>query len=160
MKRIICTLLSCALLSVALAASALDRGDVEKGVQALAAQYRKGWDTRDINLLMDCFGPPEGLLIGGSVIYKDLDTMRNRALEIWSERAAESWKNDRVHVIVLDASTALMQIVYSGRYTRTSGVTWEYNSSASLTALVRRIGGKWKIVAIANAGSGKQVGKK
>jgi hypothetical protein len=160
MKRSIYTLLLCTILSVTVSAFAQDRGDVEKGVQALAAQHRKAWDTRDINLLMDCFGPPEGLLIAGGTIYKDLDTMKGRALEIWSDRTAESWRNERVHVIVLDANTALMQIVFSGRYTRTSGVTWEYNSSASFTSLVRRFGDKWKIVAHSNAASGKQVGKK
>lgn len=160
MKTSIYTLLLCAVLSVPLSALAQNRADVEKGVQDLAARYGKAWDTKDINALMDCFGPPEGLLIGGGTTYKDLDTMKARAIQLWSDRTAETWKNESVHVIVLDDNTAFMQIVLSGRYTLNSGVTWEYKSSASLTALVRRLGGKWKIVAHSNAGAGKQVGKK
>ena len=160
MKTSLVTLLSCLALSVLFPVSARANPEVEKGVQALAAQHRKAWDTRDINLLMDCYGPPEGLLIGGGTIYPDLAALKERTLQIWSDRTADAWKNDRVHVVVLDANTALMQIVFSGRYTLKSGVTWEFNSSASLTTLVRRLGGKWKIVAYANAASGKQVGKK
>lgn len=160
MKRFIYTLLPCVLLSVALAASALDRGNVEKGVQDLAARQRKAWDAKDIHALMDCYGPLEGLLFSGGTKIEDLDTLKARTLQTWSDRTADSWTNDRVHVIVIDANTALMQIVFSGRYTLKSGVTWEFNSSASFTSLVRRFGDKWKIVANSNTGSGKQVGKK
>jgi len=131
---------------------------VDQEVRAVAAELRRSWDTRDIDGWMACFGNPEGLVIGGGVSYT-LESLREANLRIWANRTSESWTNDRVQVIALDDTTALLQITYSGRYTLQSGVTWEFKASSFSTSLVRKTGNAWKIVAHHNSGSGTQVPK-
>jgi hypothetical protein len=131
---------------------------VEQGAGAIAAELARSWNARDNDAWMACFGPLEGLIIGGGVSHT-LDSMRAENVRLWKERSNESWTIDKVQVIKLDDRSAILQTTWSGRYTLATGVTWEFKSSAFMTSLVRRVGNNWRIVAHHNSASGKQVPK-
>lgn len=156
MRRVIGAVAVGMTLFTALPAQAQGLRAVDQAVGAVAAELRRAWDVRDIDAWMACFGAPEGLVIGGGVSYT-LDSLRAANLRIWANRTSESWTNDRVQVIALNDTTALLQITYSGRYTLQSGVTWEVKASSFSTSLVRKIGNAWKIVAHHNSGSATQL---
>jgi hypothetical protein len=83
--------------------------------------------------------------------------MKARIEVVWSDRTSESWKQDKVDVLALSDTTALLQITWSGRYTLKSGAIWEYKSTSFATYLVRKFGDSWKIVAGHESGRGTQV---
>jgi hypothetical protein len=60
---------------------------------------------------------------------------------------------------VLSDTSALLQITWSGRFTRTNGQTWEYKSNSFSTWLLQKRGNAWKIVAEHGSASGTQVKK-
>jgi uncharacterized protein (TIGR02246 family) len=159
MKKILCS----AALLIAMAAFqpaiSQNKSVIEKEVKALAQEFLRAYNARDINALMTCFGKPEGLIIIGGESMS-LDTMRARHQYIWSNRKDESWVIENVEVIPMADNSALMQITFSGQHTWIpTGVTWEFKSSAFITSLVKKTDGKWKIVAHQNSAVGKQVSK-
>jgi uncharacterized protein (TIGR02246 family) len=159
MKKAICTITLLLALGSFIPAISQNKSAIEKEVKALAEEFLRAYNARDISALMTCFGKPEGLIIiGGESI--SLDTMRVRHKYYWSNRKDESWVIENVEVIPMADNSALMQITFSGRHTWIpTGETWEFKSSAFITSLVKKTDGKWKIVAHHNAGVGKQITK-
>ncbi|MDO8539979.1 MAG: SgcJ/EcaC family oxidoreductase [Opitutaceae bacterium] len=132
---------------------------VEQAVKAVAAELRRTWNAHDADAYMALFDTqPSGLFISTGKAYSHQE-LRARVQEVWSGRTTDTWTNDRVQVIVLSDTSALLQITMSGRYTRTNGQEWEFKSSMFGTFLVQKRGNAWKIVAEQNSGSGTQVKK-
>lgn len=156
MKTSLVSLLLSLSLSALVPTHARANPEVEKGVRAVAANLRRGWDARDMNTYMACFAQPEGLFVwGGSTLT--LQDMKNRVEKAWDERSSDSWTNDEVEVIVIDRNSALLQITWSGRFTLKTGATWEFKGSSFGTYLVRKFGDRWKIVASHESARGTQV---
>lgn len=159
MKKVFCTITLLLAIGTFQPAFSQNKSALEKEITALAQEMRRAYDVRDNDALMACYGKPEGLfIIGGESL--SLDSMRARHQFYWSNRKDESWVNEKVNVIPLTSNSAFMQITFSGRYTWIpTGVTWEFKSSAFFTSLLKKIDGKWKIVASQNSAVGKQVPK-
>jgi uncharacterized protein (TIGR02246 family) len=130
---------------------------VEQAVKAVAAEQKRAFAAHDLDACLAVYDTqPGGLLIWGGKVHT-LQSMRARIQEVWSERTTETWTHDRLQVIVLSDSSALLQITWSGRYTRTNGQTWEFKSTSFSTWLLQKRGNAWKIVAEHGSGSGTQV---
>lgn len=156
MKTPLVTLLCCLSLSALVPAVARANPEVEKQVRALAAELQRAWDTRDIDAYMALFAKPEGFLVGGGT-SRTLDSMKTSIVDRWANRTSETSKPDEVRVVVLSNSAALLQIMWSGRFTLKTGAIWEFKSSDFGTYLVRKIGRQWKIVASHESARGNQV---
>jgi hypothetical protein len=87
------------------------------------------------------------------------DSLKALHTRSWSQRTDEQWTNDRVDVVMLNDTSALLTITQSGHYTTTAGVAWEYKASAFVTALVQKRGSAWKVVASHISSGGTQVKK-
>jgi len=157
MKRLMTALVLGALLVAPQMAAAQNTQTVERELRAFAESLRQAWDSHDAGKYLDFFDPqPTGLFILGGVAYSHA-ALRTRAQTIMDDRTGESWTNDRVQIIVLSDTSALLQITYSGRYTLKNGQTWEFKSSAFTTSLMQKRAGVWKIVAHQNSASGTLV---
>jgi len=158
MNKSIRTLLLCLIVPafVPVQAQAQNSNDVEKGVRALAADMKRAWDARDITAVMANYGKPEGLHVWGGTNHT-LDSIKARIETVWSDRTSDAWTQDKVDVLVLSNSTALLQITWSGRYTLKSGAIWEFKSTSFASYLVRKVGNAWKIVASHESARGTQV---
>jgi uncharacterized protein (TIGR02246 family) len=132
---------------------------VEQAVTAVATEWNRAWNAHDLDALMALFdAKPAGQFILSGTAYAP-DSLRAVWRKDIAGRTNDAWTVDHARVIVLDEHSALLQITFSGHFTAASGVSWEYKSSAFVTALVQKRGDKWKITAFQNSGAGKQVAK-
>lgn len=133
-----------------------DRSAVERAVGGVAAEWNRTWNAHDAGAWAALFDRPVGLFIFGASAYP-LDSIKPVAVRYMSQRSNEVWTVDKVHVVPLSDTSAFLQFTLSGRYTLASGVTWEYDGSAHVTALVHKRGAVWKIVASANSAGGRRL---
>lgn len=145
------TLLALALVAHPLAAQ--NTKAMEEGVKALNTEWKRAWAAHDIDRYMAVFdhASPGLFILGGEAL--SLDSLRARVSRVMSQRTNEAWTEDLAIVTPLNDSTAFLQASSHGRFTLPSGQTWEY-SGGGATALVKRRGSGWKIVAFQNAISG------
>lgn len=137
-------------------AQAQDRSAVERAVSGLAAEWNRTWNAHDAGAWAALFDRPVGVFIFGATAYP-LDSIKPVAARYMSQRSNEAWTVDKVHVVPLSDTSAFLQFTLSGRYTLASGITWEYDRSAHVTALVHKRGNAWKIVASANSAGGRRL---
>lgn len=153
MRRIaaVRTLLALALVSHPLAAQ--NTKAMEEGVKALNAEWKRAWAERDLDAYIGVFDrtSPGLFILGGEALT--LDSLRARVSRVVSQRTNETWTEDLVVVTPLNDSTAFLQTRSHGRYTLQNGQTWEH-VGGGVTALVKRRGSGWKVVAFQNAISG------
>jgi len=152
MQRTIIALAATLALIAAPAAHGQDKQVIEKAVSAVAQEWARTWNARDAAGWAALHDTPAGLFIVGGSAWP-FDSLAARASAVMASRSNESWTIDRTHVIVLDESEALMQLTASGRFTLADGQTWVCDSSGFETALLRKRGTAWKIVAFQNSAS-------
>lgn len=116
----------------------------------------RAWNAHDADAYAALFDPAASMLILGTY-YPSVDSLKAGAGQVMAARSNEHWTLDRIAVRVFNDHQALVQALFSGRYTTASGATWEFKSSGYLTMLVERRDGTWKIVAAQNHGSGTRV---
>lgn len=131
--------------------------DAVTAIRAVSAEWNRAYNVRDANAVVALFDErPIGLFTFGGTAYVR-DSLKAMHERVWAGRRDEAWTVDRADVVMLNDQTALLTMVWSGRYTTTAGTTWEFKSSAIATVIVQRRGAAWKIVAMHNSGSGTQV---
>lgn len=126
---------------------------IEVEVKALNAEWRRAWAERDLDRYISFFDQtsPGLFILGGETL--SLDSLRARVSGVVGQRTNEQWIENVVVVTPLNDSTAFLQTNSRGRYTLANGQTWE-NVGGGVTALVKKRGSGWKIVAYQNAISG------
>lgn len=126
---------------------------IEEEVKALNAEWKRAWAARDLDAYIGVFdrASPGLFILGGEALT--LDSLRARVSRVVSQRTNETWTEDLLVVTPLNDSTAFLQTSSHGRYTLQNGQMWEH-VGGGVTALVKRRGSGWKIVAFQNAISG------
>lgn len=132
-----------------------DRQAIERAVTAVTHEWARTWTARDAAGWAALHDTPAGLFVVGGSVWP-FDSLRVKAEQMMAQRTNESWTIDKVHVIVLGASEALVQFTASGRFTLANGQTWVCDRSGYETALVRKRGDAWKIVAFHNSAGCRQ----
>lgn len=126
---------------------------IEAEVKALNSEWKRAWAARDLDAYIGVFDrtSPGLFILGGEALT--LDSLRARVSRVVSQRTNETWTEDLVVVTPLNDSTVFLQTSSRGRYTLQNGQTWEHVGGA-VTALVKKRGSGWKVVAFQNAISG------
>lgn len=137
--------------------AAAQREDPIAQVRSIAAEWNRAYNARDANAVIALFDDrPIGLFVFGGTAYHK-DSLKAFHESVWATRRDEAWTVDRADVVMLNDQTALLTMTWSGRYTTSAGIIWEFKSSAVATVIAQRRGNAWKIVAMHNAGSGVRV---
>ena len=133
--------------------SAQTQNAIEQAVTAVASEWLRAYNAHDVDAFMATFDEPVGLLIWGRAA-PSLDSLRVSVKAVMAQRSNDVWSMDHRTVTVFNDSTAFLQEIETGHYTLPTGVTWECPSGGYMTALMRKRGGAWKIVAMQNHVSG------
>jgi uncharacterized protein (TIGR02246 family) len=131
-------------------------GSVEAAAVAIAEAWIRTYDARDLDGHMALYAPDARMLFWGANV-PSLDSVRTLMARQVAGRTDEHWTIDRTHVRVLSPTSALLQAVFSGRYTLANGQRWESRGGGLLTVLVEQRGTDWRIASIHMHGSATRV---
>jgi uncharacterized protein (TIGR02246 family) len=131
-------------------------GSIEAAAVAIAEAWIRTYDTRDLDGHMALYAPDARMLFWGTNV-PSLDSVRTLMARQVAGRTDEHWTIDRTHVRVLSPTSALLQAVFSGRYTLANGQRWESRGGGLLTVLVEQRDTDWKIASIHMHGSATRV---
>lgn len=133
---------------------------VEAAVTKVANEHLAAWNALDVGRAMALFGTPKGWFINGGSAIPSTDSLRAITTSYMEQRTASDLKWTRMQVHSIGADAAYFQGVYGGRVSFKDGRVVEWPDNATMTALLERRGGMWKITSVHwSAGASRTVPK-